>query len=90
MENRKHVVQEVVDLGPSVEDSDHEGLIAPVSPAEVKESIFSIPGDKSPGSDGSGSYFFRDNWDLIGDQVTQAAISFFHSGKILREINATV
>ena len=90
MENRKSVVQEIMDLGPCVENEEHEGLIALVIPEEVKQAMFSIPGDKSPGSDGFGSYFFRDNWDQIGDQVTQAVISFFHSGKILKEINATV
>ncbi|XP_048496479.1 uncharacterized protein LOC125495720 [Beta vulgaris subsp. vulgaris] len=90
MENRKLVVQEIIDLGNCVENEDHEGLITPILPEEVKQAMFSIPGDKSPGSDGFGSHFFRDNWELTGDQVTQAVTSFFHSGTILKEINATV
>lgn len=90
MENRKSDVQEIMDLGSYVENEDHEGLVTPVIPEEVKQAMFSIPGDKSPRSDGFGSHFFRDNWEQIGDQVTQAVISFFHSGKILNEINVTV
>ncbi|XP_060968611.1 uncharacterized protein LOC133036135 [Cannabis sativa] len=32
----------------------------------------------------------KDNWDIVGDDVTEVVLSFIHSGKILKEINATV
>uniref|UniRef100_A0A803QE60 Reverse transcriptase domain-containing protein n=1 Tax=Cannabis sativa TaxID=3483 RepID=A0A803QE60_CANSA len=31
-----------------------------------------------------------DNWDLIGEYISEAVISFLHTGQILKEINTTV
>ena len=36
-----------------------------------------IPGDKSPGPDGYGSHFFKDVWDIIGDDCIEAVLDFF-------------
>ena len=34
-------------------------LVRPITPAEIKEAIFSIKGDKAPGPDGYSSQFFK-------------------------------
>ncbi|XP_030478196.2 uncharacterized protein LOC115695257 [Cannabis sativa] len=51
--------------------------------------MFDIPGAKAPGPDGYSSYFFQDNWNLVGEDICNAVRSFLHSVKILREINCT-
>ncbi|XP_074304260.1 uncharacterized protein LOC141638972 [Silene latifolia] len=62
----------------------------PVTSEEVKNSIFSIPKDKSPCPDGYTSQFFRDAWDVIGTDVCAAVINFFETGKLLVQLNATI
>lgn len=50
----------------------------------------SIPGSKYPGPDGFGAHFYKDCWHIIGPEVTEAVMSFFHTGKLLKEVNNTV
>ncbi|WVZ96688.1 hypothetical protein U9M48_042292 [Paspalum notatum var. saurae] len=47
-------------------------LEAPFSQEEIKETIFSMPGDKAPGPDGFTGTFFKTCWDIIKDDVTAA------------------
>ncbi|KAL2922946.1 LINE-1 reverse transcriptase-like protein [Bienertia sinuspersici] len=51
--------------------------------------MFSINGDKAPGPDGFGSYFYQDNWNLVGEDVCKAVLDFFENGKLLKEVNCT-
>ncbi|XP_074265754.1 uncharacterized protein LOC141588198 [Silene latifolia] len=72
-------------------NEDHWDILnRPVTSEEVKNSIFSIPKDKSPGPDGYTSQFFRDAWDVIGTDVCAFVINFFETGKLLVELNATI
>uniref|UniRef100_A0A803QS50 Reverse transcriptase domain-containing protein n=1 Tax=Cannabis sativa TaxID=3483 RepID=A0A803QS50_CANSA len=57
---------------------------------DVKDAIFEIPGIKVPGADGFSSYFYHDNWDVVGNEVYEAVVSFLNTGKLLKEINSTV
>uniref|UniRef100_A0A803QQ42 Uncharacterized protein n=1 Tax=Cannabis sativa TaxID=3483 RepID=A0A803QQ42_CANSA len=54
---------------------------------EVKAAVFSIPGIKSPGLDGYSTYFFQDNWELVGTDIYEVVTSFLHYGQLLKEIN---
>ncbi|XP_074277152.1 uncharacterized protein LOC141600800 [Silene latifolia] len=65
-------------------------LSKPVTAEEVKQCLFSIPKGKSPGPDGYGSQFFRDAWEIIGDEICVAVQNFFDTGKLLTQINATI
>ncbi|XP_074288536.1 uncharacterized protein LOC141613691 [Silene latifolia] len=70
---------------------DHWALLAkPVTFEEIRSCLFSIPKDKSPGPDGYTSQFFKDAWDIIGDEIGGAIMNFFDSGKLLSQINSTV
>ncbi|XP_074317710.1 uncharacterized protein LOC141653760 [Silene latifolia] len=51
--------------------------------------FFDTPVDKSPGPDGYTSAFFKDSWDVIGEDVCAAIKDFFSTGKLLNQINAT-
>ena len=35
------------------------------------------------------SYFFQQNWEVVGDDVCKAVLYFFTSGKLLKEVNLT-
>ncbi|XP_074288508.1 uncharacterized protein LOC141613665 [Silene latifolia] len=61
-----------------------------VTSAEVKACLFSIPSCKSPGPDGYNSQFYKDAWDVVGDEICASIINFFDSGQLLSQINATV
>ncbi|XP_074290450.1 uncharacterized protein LOC141617164 [Silene latifolia] len=65
-------------------------LSKPVTVEEVKQCLFSIPKGKSPGPDSYGSQFFRDAWEIIGDEICAAIQNFFDTGKLLTQINATI
>ncbi|XP_060965556.1 uncharacterized protein LOC133034483 [Cannabis sativa] len=90
METRKRVQMKVIRQGPVLSNQHISLLEAEFSKEEVKAAIFSIPGTKAPGPDGYSSFFFQDNWDLVGNDIPEAVTSFLHSGKLLKEINSTV
>ena len=41
-------------------------------------------------ADGFGAHFFKDNWQTVGEVVSQVILDFFSSGKLLGEVNATL
>ncbi|KAL0292815.1 UNVERIFIED_CONTAM: hypothetical protein Sradi_6972200, partial [Sesamum radiatum] len=65
-------------------------LILPISAEEIKEAFFDIADDSAPGPDGYTSVFFKKAWPEIGEDVCAASMSFFVSGRLLKQINATV
>nr|GFB60378.1 hypothetical protein [Tanacetum cinerariifolium] len=65
-------------------------MIRDVTDAEVREAIFSIGDDKSPGPDGYTSAFFNEAWNVIHTDVTSAVREFFRNGTLLRELNHTI
>ena len=52
--------------------------------------MFSIDDSKAPGPDCFFSRFFKAAWSIIGSDVSEAMVSFFSSGSLLREINCTI
>ncbi|KAF3653433.1 hypothetical protein FXO37_16988 [Capsicum annuum] len=40
--------------------------------------------------DGYGGGFFKAAWDIIGDEACDAVQEFFHNGKLLKQVNATM
>ena len=57
---------------------------------EIKNAMFSIDDSKAPSPDGFSSLFFKVAWSIIGSDVSEAVVSFFNSGSLLREINCTI
>uniref|UniRef100_A0A803PQY4 Reverse transcriptase domain-containing protein n=1 Tax=Cannabis sativa TaxID=3483 RepID=A0A803PQY4_CANSA len=90
MIGRQRVKNSVMKEGPLITTTHAETLMTDFSKEEIKAAMFSIPRVKSPGPDGYGSYFFQDNWDLVGDETCEAIASFLKSGNLLKEINSTV
>ena len=47
--------------------------------------------DKSLGpANRFGTHFFKDAWHTVGNDVIQAIQEFFHTGKLLKEVNDTL
>uniref|UniRef100_A0A803PRU1 Reverse transcriptase domain-containing protein n=1 Tax=Cannabis sativa TaxID=3483 RepID=A0A803PRU1_CANSA len=88
-QHRRRVIARVMENGPTISNQQRESLLQPITDEEIKKAMFDIPGAKAPGPDGYSSYFFQDNWNLVGEDICNAVRSFLHSGKILREINCT-
>ncbi|KAJ9536620.1 hypothetical protein OSB04_un000169 [Centaurea solstitialis] len=65
-------------------------MIRPIQDSEIKDAIFSIGNDKAPGSDGFSSKFFKDAWEVIGNDVTIAIHNFFYTARLTKEINHTL
>nr|GFC92323.1 methylenetetrahydrofolate reductase 1 [Tanacetum cinerariifolium] len=65
-------------------------MVRSVSDREVKEALFSMGDDKSPGPDRYTAAFFKEAWTIVGDEVSNAIREFFTNGKLLKELNHTV
>nr|GEY95222.1 hypothetical protein [Tanacetum cinerariifolium] len=57
---------------------------------EVKDSLFSMGNDKSPGPNGYTPAFFKESWEIIADDFFAAVNEFFINGKFLKEMNHTI
>jgi hypothetical protein len=55
---------------------------------EIKNAVFSLNKDSSPGPDGFGAIFFQTFWNIIKLDVINAVMQFFTSGWIMPNFNA--
>ncbi|KAL0444890.1 UNVERIFIED_CONTAM: hypothetical protein Slati_2211700 [Sesamum latifolium] len=67
-----------------------ESLIRTVTREEIKTALFDIDEDKAQGPDGFSSSFFKAAWPVIGNELTRAVQDFFITGKLLKQVNATL
>ncbi|XP_074267063.1 uncharacterized protein LOC141590365 [Silene latifolia] len=65
-------------------------MTAPVTDEEIKQAMFSIDSNKSPGPDGYGSQFFKDAWTVVGKDVCLAVRDAFVTGNVLKASNNTI
>lgn len=84
-----HVDLHAVRNGPTLETEDQTNLIQEVTRGEVDAAIKSIHGDKAPGIDGFNSCFFKAAWDVIKEDIYNAVLGFFTTGKLMRSWNCT-
>ncbi|KAL0455424.1 UNVERIFIED_CONTAM: hypothetical protein Slati_0881600 [Sesamum latifolium] len=73
-----------------IPNDEWETMIWPVEREEIKAAFFDIDEDKAPGPDGFSAGFFKAACSVIGDELTTAIQDFFVSGKMLKQVNATV
>lgn len=64
-------------------------MLRPVTATEVKQIVFAMNDNKSPGPDGYGSGFFKGAWSIIGEDFTSAILEFFDTGMLLKQLNST-
>ncbi|KAL2893911.1 hypothetical protein RDABS01_009820, partial [Bienertia sinuspersici] len=89
MRNRLRVLPHIVNTGKKVEKGHLDRLRCNFSKEDVKRVLFSIPITKAPGLDGFNSGIFKLCWEVVGDEILDAILDFFSSGKLLTEINVT-
>ncbi|XP_074313875.1 uncharacterized protein LOC141649075 [Silene latifolia] len=85
-----NICESVIADGPILTAAHHEILTAEVSSEEIRKAMFDIGGNKAPGPDGFNSQFYKDTWEITGESVTKAVKDFFTSGKLLKQVNATL
>ncbi|KAL0308180.1 UNVERIFIED_CONTAM: Transposon TX1 uncharacterized protein [Sesamum angustifolium] len=71
-------------------DDEARAIIRPVTIDEVKTAFFDIEEDKAPGPDGFSSGFFKTAWPVVGGEVSIAIMDFFKTGRLLKQVNATL
>ncbi|OMO94054.1 reverse transcriptase [Corchorus capsularis] len=84
--NWDHVLKAIPCL---VSEEDNTELIKDVTDEEIVQAVFQMGMLKSPGPDGFNGLFYQHYWDVIGEDVKKMVRSFFHKGRMLREMNAT-
>lgn len=77
-------------FGPTLPEEHATSLIRDISRQEIKNALLSIGDDKSSGLDGHTSYFFKESWNIVGDEFMEAIEEFFASSSLLKQTNHTV
>ncbi|XP_074315057.1 uncharacterized protein LOC141651237 [Silene latifolia] len=72
----------VVRRGKCITHQQASAMTQRISDVEIKEALFDIPIDKAPGPDGYTSCFFKDSFDITGNDVLRAVHEFFENGKL--------
>ncbi|KAK6125166.1 hypothetical protein DH2020_041087 [Rehmannia glutinosa] len=81
---------EIIGNGPLLDETQGTDLIKPITNSEILDALRDIGDDRSPGSDGYSSAFFKKSWTIVGEQVCDAVKEFFSSGCLLKQWNHTI
>jgi hypothetical protein len=73
----------------SLSDDDNALLLAPFDEAEVKETIWSCDGNKSPGPDGFNINFFKSCWPIVKQDVMDFVCEFHENAVLLKAVTAS-
>ncbi|XP_010685067.1 uncharacterized protein LOC104899550 [Beta vulgaris subsp. vulgaris] len=88
-EMKGHVSQIIIQEGKVLSRDQQIELCAEFTDADIKAALWEIEDNKAPGPDGYNSYFYKKAWPCVGQDICAAVKEFFHSGKLLKQINAT-
>ncbi|KAH9683739.1 reverse transcriptase domain-containing protein [Citrus sinensis] len=67
----------------------NQKLLEPFTATDVRDALFSMHPDKSPGPDGMNPAFFQNFWHIVGGDVTAACLHFIDTCEFPDELNAT-
>ena len=73
----------------SITEDQNTMLLAPFSASEVKDTLFEMHPDKSPGPDGMNPAFYQKFWHIVGKDVVQASLDFINNGTFPVGVNDT-
>ncbi|KAF8089111.1 hypothetical protein N665_0518s0036 [Sinapis alba] len=71
-------------------EGDRNMLTRTVTEEEIREVVFKMPSNKSPGPDGFTTEFFKSSWSIIAKDFTTAVQSLFSKGFLPKSLNATI
>ena len=74
-------------IHPSISKEDNERLCAIPTPKDIRATLFMMQGLKAPSPDDFPMAFYKTYWPIVGENLTQAVISFFICGSMPKEIN---
>jgi hypothetical protein len=66
------------------------GMEAVVIPEEIRKVVFAMNKQKAPRPDGFSAGFFQKAWSIVGEDVSDAILEFFQTGRLLHRVNATI
>ncbi|KAK4384367.1 Retrovirus-related Pol polyprotein from type-2 retrotransposable element R2DM [Sesamum angolense] len=73
-----------------ITEEESNSLTRPITADDVKTALFDIEEDRAPGPDGFSSGFFKAAWSVVGEDITAAVNDFFTTGRLLKQVNATL
>ncbi|KAK4383871.1 Transposon TX1 uncharacterized protein [Sesamum angolense] len=73
-----------------VTDEEASLLTRPITKDDVKTAVFDIEEDRAPGPDGYTLGFFKAAWPVVWEETTAAVMDFFTTGRLLKQVNATL
>jgi hypothetical protein len=73
-----------------VSDCMNESLTTEFSSEEVKRAVFMMHPNKSLGPGGFTTGFYQRHWELVGPDISTAALSFLNSGEMAEVVNSTI
>lgn len=87
--NRAHVMQKIIQEGPLLTNEHKAIRDAPYTIDQVKKTLYSVPGCKAVGPYGFGTYFYRDSWSIVREEVVVAVFETLQSAKLLKKFKNT-
>ncbi|KAK9217220.1 hypothetical protein WN943_005845 [Citrus x changshan-huyou] len=72
-----------------ITDDQNSVLLVPFTENDVKVALFDMHPDKSPGPDGMNSVFYQRFWNTVGEDVTNACLSFINNCSLPVGLNDT-
>ncbi|XP_021996030.1 uncharacterized protein LOC110893223 [Helianthus annuus] len=65
-------------------------MVRRVTIDEIKSAMYAIGNDKAQGPDGFTAAFFKHAWNIVGNDISNAVLDFFNTGKLLKQLNHTL
>ncbi|XP_019232101.1 PREDICTED: uncharacterized protein LOC109212859 [Nicotiana attenuata] len=87
--DRVKTFSSIIRKGSRLSEPQQDKLMQPFLGREVKQAMFQIDSNKSPGPNGFGSDFYKATRPIVGGDITEAKLEFFQNGRLLRQINTT-
>lgn len=75
--------------GPTLNRAQQLHLVEPVLRQEVRDALREIRDNKALGCDGFNALFFKQSGHIVGEDITDAVLEFFNSGRMYKAINCT-
>lgn len=72
-----------------ITDEHNAVLLEPIADSEVRDALFQMHPDKSPGPDGMTPAFYQRHWSIVGEDVISMVRNFFQNGLFPSNMNET-
>ncbi|XP_035551510.1 uncharacterized protein LOC118349853 [Juglans regia] len=87
--SQEHVFDCIKVVKPKVTEEMNRSLSSAFTRAEVERAIKQMAPLKAPGPDGLGVCFYLDHWKVVGENVSNAVLSFLNGGELDDLMNYT-